>query len=640
MDVEPRASDERNTNSCLAALPSELLVYIFFLLPTSREKARLRYVSRRMQSVSETPSLWTEFDWPHYDTREERCLNGILKACGDYIKHFSFHQYMAPSKLVRMLQHCQNVTRLSMGACLSVSQLEKIVQNMTQLQKLEVHWRPYLMNPLLLIAAKLQLVELTVYKHVNHDYPTDEVHYSWVVEWIKLHCIPPNLNVVTKVCPILVMCLVHEWPRWNRQVPAGHIASIKLYNCLKVPLNVSLAVPDFQLHFGQTATLPFVKASNFGFLEFDKDLLMLTDSTHNGKTVQKAFTISADQYCEFGNIVSISDSHLNTNTDSLSFVTHFDASYFGSLSSEHLERISVFCHYLQQLNLEYNPKCLQNLEGLRSIVDCSPNLQGLNLLGIHTEEVEDCLELWKILGRLKITYLAVEWCVVNPCGKGTDYEQGLSCLLQNFSNLKTLESNHGSCDAFDAFMMCSNDHCSCSLLLCHFPSLIHCILSGFCGAAIDGILASCPQLKYLKYSDASFFGRYTAAPNKNLQQLYIEAHHSNLSDDFAETVSAHGKLVHVVVSVGSISVKGINALVKNSPKLITFHVYMVNRICHDGEVEISMAAIKVILNKRYPNRRLFTIPGGCKIVQGNEMYQKRDQLEDQTITILPLWSRA
>ena len=67
-------------------LPVELLVYIVSFLPTVRGKVKLRYVSRTLQVVSETPSLWSEFVWPLYDRREEHSVMNVLKTCGDYIK--------------------------------------------------------------------------------------------------------------------------------------------------------------------------------------------------------------------------------------------------------------------------------------------------------------------------------------------------------------------------------------------------------------------------------------------------------------------------------------------------------------------------------------------------------------------------
>ena len=65
--------------SGLGDLPIELLVYIFSLLPTSRDIVRLGYVSRKMRSISETSSLWRNFLWPWYDRREGRSVNAVLK---------------------------------------------------------------------------------------------------------------------------------------------------------------------------------------------------------------------------------------------------------------------------------------------------------------------------------------------------------------------------------------------------------------------------------------------------------------------------------------------------------------------------------------------------------------------------------
>ena len=55
------AKQSKQLLSSLDDLPIELLVYIFSLLPTSRDIVRLRYVSRKMRSVSETSSLWRNF---------------------------------------------------------------------------------------------------------------------------------------------------------------------------------------------------------------------------------------------------------------------------------------------------------------------------------------------------------------------------------------------------------------------------------------------------------------------------------------------------------------------------------------------------------------------------------------------------
>ena len=76
--------------SRLVELPIELLVYIFSLLPTSRDIVRLRYVSRKIRSISETSTLWKNFLWPWYDSREETSVNEVLKTCGTHIKRLTF----------------------------------------------------------------------------------------------------------------------------------------------------------------------------------------------------------------------------------------------------------------------------------------------------------------------------------------------------------------------------------------------------------------------------------------------------------------------------------------------------------------------------------------------------------------------
>ena len=107
------AYDNKEPVTTLLALPTELLVYIFMFLPSARDKVKMKYVSSRLQSVMEAPSLWSEFVWPYYDSREELCMNNLLKSCGRYMKTVSFPDYVPPSlQLVNMLGWCCNVIEL------------------------------------------------------------------------------------------------------------------------------------------------------------------------------------------------------------------------------------------------------------------------------------------------------------------------------------------------------------------------------------------------------------------------------------------------------------------------------------------------------------------------------------------------
>ena len=70
-----------------ASFPTELLVYIFSFLHAVHDKVTLFYVSKRIRSVIEVPSLWREpFMWSYYESGEELCISNLLKACGRYVK--------------------------------------------------------------------------------------------------------------------------------------------------------------------------------------------------------------------------------------------------------------------------------------------------------------------------------------------------------------------------------------------------------------------------------------------------------------------------------------------------------------------------------------------------------------------------
>ena len=52
---------------------------------------------------------------------------------------------------------------------------------------------------------------------------------------------------------------------------------LKLFEKFTSPLNISPVFPITQLEFGQKATLPFMKASDFGMLGLETDPVLLTD---------------------------------------------------------------------------------------------------------------------------------------------------------------------------------------------------------------------------------------------------------------------------------------------------------------------------------------------------------------------------
>jgi len=127
--------------SKLVALPVELLVHIFGFLGGIRDLMKMRYISRKMRRVSETPSLWRTFTWSQFDSTEERYLRSVLKSCGGNIYRLSFPDHVMPSKLTSMLRHCRNLVQLSIPTSkLNYGQLATAIEPMKNLERLDVSW--------------------------------------------------------------------------------------------------------------------------------------------------------------------------------------------------------------------------------------------------------------------------------------------------------------------------------------------------------------------------------------------------------------------------------------------------------------------------------------------------------------------
>ena len=141
-DENPERDPERDPEiPNILSLPTEVLVKIMSFLPETLDKINLRYVSRRLRSISETPLIWRVVVWSDCDRREEKCLYNALKVCGVHIRQLSFPQHvigpialptivktvgkengqtilklLQMSEVVKILQYCGNVTHLSLPA--------------------------------------------------------------------------------------------------------------------------------------------------------------------------------------------------------------------------------------------------------------------------------------------------------------------------------------------------------------------------------------------------------------------------------------------------------------------------------------------------------------------------------------------
>ena len=614
----------------LEELPIELLVYIFSFLPTSRDIVRLRYVSRKIRSISETSTLWKNFLWPWYDSREERSVNEVLKACGTHIKRLTFpgvSRGMAPSTAIKLVQHCCNVTEITLGTCLlNGDEVQKVVE-MKFLRKLEICQSksvpigqmfdlPCYFEPIIVACSKLEELVLKYEGSVSGI-------YDYLYKWINAGCKPPNLSVIYQISvdrvDIDIRRFVERWPQWNSQIPAGHTAHFKVFSFDSQNWwKSSIAIPDLQLEFGENATYPFIKPSNFGLFGFGKDLMLLTNSTINGKVIHqlKEPSLSLEKR-------SLITSHLCCNVSTLNFITDFDASCCGLLSG-HLEQLSIACPNLERLNLNDNSHCLENLKGLRSIVNQCHNLQGLKLDKIHVTGVQNCTELWELLSEIKmLNHLTVEACTMEPFGKNdTCAQHSFLKLVQNFVYLKYLQLSYSARELL--FSSCQHtSYEAYSQLLAHFPVLVYCHVNVHChihDCSVNGkssnvadVITNCRRLKYLVYYDfivclSSFF---TAAPNQYLQHLHIISRYSsNIGELFMDSVSMHGKLERVFLVVRCVAVSGITALLQNSPKLYICEIRFRQIVDEENvEVDLDLKLFEDTLKNKFSHRKLFNLNG-------------------------------
>jgi len=204
-------------------------------------------------------------------------------------------------------------------------------------------------------------------------------------------------------------------------------------------------------------TTPCIKLSDFGILGLEDDIVMITDCQYGGKTINR-IRYSKHVTKQLKTTPGSVNMRLNNN---LSCTTHVDFSFIRSFYSGHLEQLAIACPNLQRLNLNDCEHCLENLQGLQAIASHCHNLQGLNLLGIHASEDEDCIPLWEILSDMKLTHLAVQLCM-NTRLEVTNKEKIIS-LFQKCLTITGIQlnvcSNFSSCLSYSKYSVHTELHC-------------------------------------------------------------------------------------------------------------------------------------------------------------------------------------
>ena len=602
LTTDPDLNTHQNngeSQSILLSLPTELLVRMISSLSV-RDKTKLLYVSRRLRSVMETPSLWREFVWPYYHTGDEGYVNNVLKLCGQHVKRLSFLDHKTPpSRLVTVMGYCNNLIELSLPTTKLDSELLKtILFQVIDLQRLDVQCQDsFDIKQLLEIVGgdivNLKVLTIRFQPNNSFDFPPTMLNEtaSWLDYWISKGLVPQRLNIVFASPLMLRDGIMYSWNNAHSKCTPHHTGHIEVYSSFRAPLNLFTVLPKFQLDFGHAATPPYVKPNSVGLLGLDDyAVTWFTGKIHagSGKVARKTSP----------GVVYIAEEQLfNGNYDSW-LLLEFDVSDC-ELCPEDLEQLAVACPNLQRLSLMYNDECLTSLQGLRTIASTCHNLQGLNLLGIQVRHVESHVLLWEILSDMKLTHLAVEVCALLT----TENDKlQLIVSFQKCTSLRAIELWSTQCDRECRSLLADGS----ISVLSHFPSLIHCVLDVSLHShyitGLQDILTSCKELKYLHYSHDLLSQSLFVLCNTNLQQLYIESYTAVISSTFMSTISAHGGLVHVVLNVKSVTSEGVAILVANSPNLITIHI-VVNAAVH-GDKAIRKLETKI--KRMFCHRHLFT----------------------------------
>ena len=124
---------------------------------------------------------------------------------------------------------------------------------------------------------------------------------------------------------------------------------------------------------------------------------------------------------------------------------------------------------------------------LQMVTNCCHSLQGLNLMHIHAVREVEC-QINRILNDIKLTHLAVELCAIIPVDENKRYKRQLTGLLKKCIHLQALEAFCGYCE------YCRSIGDEDLMLLSHFPSLQHCMLTHSPG--MDIVVNTCLNLKY------------------------------------------------------------------------------------------------------------------------------------------------
>ena len=599
----------------LADFPMELLVCIISFVTSARDRVKLRYVSQRLRAAVGTPLLWREFTWPHFDFREEQSIRNALKLCGRYVERLSFPNLMIP---VKSLQHCGNVLRLSLPSVrLSLYQLKTVMQYMKKLQYLDIMWISK--NDIKYVLMMVNTIKDLMIREQVKDSSVDEALLFLLNECTALRILPHTINIVLAcVSTVLIARVLDKWLDSGISRSADHIGYLNIYRSFNAVLVPPPPVFQYQI-YGPYGLKPlFVNASNYGLLGLKSDQMLLTSRTISNEDVIHNRRDLIHKGSDVIHKAVIGDTDLQNTVhasplkvNSIKFMTHFSATGCDFFYPGHLEQLAIACPNLQQLNLRKNANCLKRLQGLRAIATGCQKLEGLNIASIPVGKVESLIQLWEILANLQLTYISIDLC----------------CLLGDTKTRHIIISLHRKClqlKALESYRINGCRKCLESdwpLQLSNFPLLIHLVIGYF-----DFVNIS-KTLRYLWYNGNNIWW----PENCNLQELFIQSNLLAPPDCFMKEISAHGGLVHVILSVKRVTLNGIAVLIKNSPRLVTYHVHVQTKADSLTSKDIRLAL------KKFSHRKLFLCGSFHFRKEAITMEELDELLVHGNMDIAPLW---
>ena len=611
--------EDDNYCASLLILPTELLLMILTYLST-RDIISMHFVSQRIKEISETPSLWKKFVWPDYEP-DHICVSKVLKIHGEHVKQLFLPVYVTPANPLEMIQYCPKVTHLSLPRYtqLNLDHLEEIVHTMTHLEQLDVFSSSIKCDLSHLYEKRIEkLLKITTasIKNLTIKFDWDEREYQFdyfkSVEIIVYTLykslknnrpLPSIINLFICNQVVSIHGVFESCPASNYTITSVEIG---LYDITRVPMDLYPSIPLLKFRFGPGAKHPLVKLSDYGILGLYKELFYLSEYDHYGK----AMISVSHKYPKYPELVKYEHLHYISNINSVSIVNFFSVNIY----PDDLEQLAIACPNLERLNLRNAENSLQNMQGLRAIVNTCQNLQGLNLEEMPVLSMESCLLLWELLSSIKkLTHLAIDLCMLihinNNCYNAADKDK-LIGMLRNCKSLKALEVSKPFKQKIDCECLNVND-----LLLDHFPSLVYVRISlGLAQTECTKYaITNCHQLKYL-YFDGDFYrGRVCtldldllSSISCYLQQIFIRLC-IDVSVLSAQVLSVHGGLEQIILGVKSITTSSITTLISNSPNLML--LYIVTEpyaLCDENGASVNQKDYKDTVSKRFPRHKLLT----------------------------------